>query len=53
MSLVVLLKYYPVRYVPAFLPGASFKKAALKARDALDEMSARPYEMVKQQRVGY
>ncbi|KAL5536335.1 hypothetical protein ACEPAF_156 [Sanghuangporus sanghuang] len=39
-----------LRFIPTILPWTSFKKAALEARDALDEMSARPFKMVKEQR---
>ena len=42
---------FSVRFIPTFLPWTSFKKEALDAREALDEMSTRPFKMVKEQRV--
>ncbi|KAL5492942.1 hypothetical protein ACEPAI_4390 [Sanghuangporus weigelae] len=46
-----MIDLFPMlRFIPTILPWTSFKKAALEARDALDEMSARPFKMVKEQR---
>ena len=41
-----------VRYIPTWMPGAGFKRTALKARAMIMEMLDMPYEMVKEGRVG-
>lgn len=45
------LMLYLVRHIPTWMPGAGFKRHALKARAAILAMLDRPYELVKQQRV--
>lgn len=41
----------PVRYVPDWFPGASFKRKAKKWHASLNEMADRPFEYVKKQMV--
>ena len=36
-----------VRFVPAWMPGAGFKRHALKVRQIIREASYRPYEATK------
>ena len=41
-----------VRHIPSWMPGAGFKRHALKTRKAVQEMINVPYEMVKKAKVG-
>ncbi|EJD04923.1 cytochrome P450 [Fomitiporia mediterranea MF3/22] len=41
----------PLRYVPSFFPGASFKRHALKTSAIYQEIMDRPYETVRIQRL--
>ena len=43
--------FTPVRYVPAWFPGAGFKREALFARQLSMDMRSAPFEAVKQQMV--
>ena len=40
-----------VRYIPEWLPGAGFKRHALKARNLINDMIDMPFEFVKRNRV--
>ncbi|EJD04922.1 cytochrome P450 [Fomitiporia mediterranea MF3/22] len=40
-----------LQYIPSFLPGASFKRRALKARVVAQEISDYPYKIVQEQRI--
>lgn len=44
-------EYFPVKYLPSWMPGAGFKRHALKTKKAVQVMFNKPFEMVTKQRV--
>lgn len=42
---------FPVRYIPAWFPGAKFKRHALRTRKLVNESMSKPFDFVKRSRV--
>lgn len=49
LGLSHLYQYNPVKYVPAWFPGAHFQRKALEQRELSTRMRTAPFSMVKEQ----